>query len=110
MALPPSRLGLAAGCGSSGEGSTSLARPTQRLRQLLEFTTALKVLPPREHPKSLMNQPVVLKRVKQGVHLLPTAGTCARELYLPAYADLDTLRARFECALDHMEGSGFGYQ
>ena len=39
--------------------------PTQRLRQLLEFTTALKVLPPREHPKSLMNQPVVLKRVKQ---------------------------------------------
>jgi hypothetical protein len=108
--------GQAAGAADGGaDGPAEVKRG--RLLQLLEFCTALKVLPQRDHPRSLAKQPIRVILVPPDepngyarAGALPTASTCARELYLPRYPDEASLRERFEYALDHMQSSGFMYE
>lgn len=86
-----------------------------RTHAFLQFCTALTVLPPDEHGQSLRHRPIRVYSVPPDAEggtaqSLPTASTCGRTLYLAAtYADTAMMRARFDVALDHMAGSGFGY-
>ena len=110
----------AAGCDSGSSFAQQLESfrqhvlswPPARLRQLLEFCTALKVLPQPAHARSLRKQPVTVHFAPPTAPgELPTASTCTRELYVPLHPTAELVRKRFEQALDHTAaGSGFFYQ
>ena len=86
--------------------------PVERLSQLLEYCTGLKVLPAAEHAHSLSKQPITVKISGSEQGQVPTASTCVRELYMPDYlcACDETMRARLEYAFDNMDSSGFQYE
>lgn len=74
-----------------------------QLLELLYFCTSLKAIP--------LNglQPPITVWIESGAQpqALPSASTCARELYVPLYGDSETLKLKFEQALPHASSDGF---
>lgn len=87
----------------------------RQARELLQYCTALSVLPPAWHDKSLQRHPIRVCSVaawEEGgsADNTPTASTCTRTLYVPeAYASVAAMVERFEKAFEHQSTSGFRY-
>ena len=86
----------------------------ERAKQFLQFTTAMSVLPPDDHGKSLRGQPIRVLSVALGAEggdqqNTPQSSTCGRELYIPeSYPNREWMVERLEKVFEHL-GDGFRY-